>query len=177
MRFTRSFFPVIGLAALVACGSGGAGGGEGAGGSGGGNAGDLEGAWRPASVHHRVLSLAAPLDPIEETLDLPAQGTDSVLGTVEMLQVIGNGARTTYLRSPGQPSTLRFVETLTVTGDIALAGSDLLELEDGRIKVTRADAVKLADGGDSLLTTDLYFERVAGPVPPADWPTDVIDLP
>ncbi len=173
---------LLSLSALATCGDSGSAagaGGEGTGGSGGsGSQASFEGAWRPVSLHLTALNFASPADSVEHTVELPSEPTEPILGVpVQMLMHFGAGTRTTYVRSPGQDTVARIVDPLTVNGSDAFAGGDFLSLDAGRIVMRRADNVAFADGGSTLLSSELFFERVGGEVPPADWPDRIVDVP
>jgi hypothetical protein len=173
------------LLALVAssCGDttagpgGGGGGAQGDGGSGGGSAVSFEGSWRPASVRLTAIVPEAPYL-VEADVPLPATVRHPIFDVdVELLQTIAGNTRTTWVRAVGKDVVVRIEDTIVVAGDAAVAAGEALAIEDGALVTTRTDTRQHADGKPAQLMSKMVFERHDGPVPPADWPTSVIDIP
>lgn len=145
----------------------------------------ITGAWRAVKVHITTMDFSkGAIDEVTETL--PQATTNALLGQkVEVIYDFDGATRRTYVRIPGGTVTYRLTEQLQDSGDnafMSMVGSRLtgitefLQMQDGHL-VAKANMLSGAQSPGAMTIVETTFDRVDGPLPPADWPQRVMEAP
>lgn len=145
----------------------------------------IEGAWRASKARFETTEFGTYA--VEaESRKLPTLTTVDTIGAMrEVVFEIEGTTRRTYVRAPNGTVTYRLTTELfdggnglyvDVTAGQTSGVTDTFEVRDGCLFAT-ATLPYGYDATGGVVTVDTTFDRLDGPMPPADWPAQIVDLP
>jgi hypothetical protein len=142
-----------------------------------GEAGDFASIWRRSSAELTLIDAANPVATKSINLDIPAKVTHDEYATdVELFEQIKDEQLIVYAHYEDAEIYYRVVTPLQKADDTYIlqssAGlSGMYSLQDGALKLSQTQATEA-----KVVLSETLYEIYAGDFPPADWPTEVVEL-
>jgi hypothetical protein len=142
-----------------------------------GEPGDFGAIWRRASAELTLIDATNPAATKSINLDIPNKVTHDEYETdVELFEQIKDDQLIVYAHYEDAEIYYRVVTPLQKADDTYIlqsgAGlSGMYSLEDGVLKLSQTQATET-----KVVLSETLYENYAGDFPPADWPTEVVEL-
>jgi hypothetical protein len=140
--------------------------------------GDFNSIWRPASAEHRVLDTATPTEGETVNVDVPKRvqvNFPDIDQEVEFFQQFVDDQMITFAYPVDGEVYYRITRSAMQADEayIVTSGSaqNIFQIEDGVL----TQMSTLAQGTQLVFTTTT-FQKYEGDFPPADWPTEVVEM-
>lgn len=147
-------------------------------GSGPQNPGDFSSVWRPASAEHNVLDTTMPTAGKTFSVDVPERvqiNFPDIDQEVEFFQQFVDDQLIIFAYPVDGEVYYRLTRSAMQADDAYIVSSgsaqNLFQIEDGVLTQTSTVAQ-----GTQLVFTTTTFRKYEGDFPPADWPTEVVEM-